>query len=542
MTSSGGVSRRGMLKAAVALAALSPATAFAALPRPSAAIRTAHGSVQGLIENGIHTFKGVRYGAAPVGALRFKPPQPPATWTENRAAQHYGAPAIQMVGGSTAYPGSDLAAALHTIFPASSEINYDNEDCLFLNVWSPATDNGARAVLVWLHGGGMSYGSGAWPLYDGANLARRGDVVVVSINHRLNVFGYLDLSGAGGADYAQSGNAGMLDIVLALNWIKQNIALFGGDPNNVTIMGESGGGMKVSLLCAMPAAEGLFHKAIIQSGPGLEAMTAERSRATAQALMGALNVTDVAGLQNLPADTILAAASTLERGGPESEFRFSPTIDGISLMRHPFAPDAPAISANVPIMIGWNKDEMSLFNAGAPWWGQLTDEQVVPMVTAFAQDKAPALVAALKRAYPDYSPTYIANAAMGASFMFGDSVKLAERKAAQRRGAGVYMYQLVWDTPVFGGVFKSPHTLDIPLMFDNVDKAEVFVGAGEEPRALANQMAGAWIAFAKTGNPNHAGLPNWPRYDARRRQTMFFDVTPRVVSDPLSEVRRVLHS
>lgn len=539
-----GIHRRTLLKGAAASALLIPSAATlaaAALPRVSAVIQTAHGPVQGLIESDIHTFKGVRYGAAPVGAARFKPPAPPAAWTETRAAQRYGAPAIQLVGGATAYPPSDLAAALHTIFPASSEINYDNEDCLFLNVWTPNTASGARAVLVWLHGGGFSYGSGAWPLYDGANLARRGDVVVVSINHRLNCFGYLDLSEAGGAEYAQSGNAGMLDIVLALNWIKNNIALFGGDPNNVTIMGESGGGAKVATLCAMPAARGLFHKAIIQSGPSLEAMTPAQARASTQALMQALNVTDVAALQTLPADTILAAAASLDRG-PQSEFRFSPVVDGAALPRHPFSPDAPAQSANVPLLIGWNKDEMSLFNSGAPWWGQVTEEQLPAMTAAFAREKAPALIAALRAAYPDYSPTYIFNAAMGASFMFGDSVKLAERKAAQRRGAPVYMYQLVWDTPVFGGVFKCPHTLDIPFMFDNVDKAEVFVGSGDAPRALANQMAGAWIAFAKTGNPNHAALPNWPAYSASRRATMFFDVEPRVVNDPLREVRRVLHS
>ncbi len=537
--------RRTLLKGAAAgalAAAGSSGLAFAALPRVSAVIRTQHGTVQGLIENDIHTFKGVRYGAAPVGALRFKPPQPPAPWTENRAAQHYGAPAIQMVGGATAYPPSDLAAALHTIYPASSEINYDNEDCLFLNVWTPATASGSRAVLVWLHGGGFAYGSGAWPLYDGANLAKRGDVVVVSINHRLNAFGYLDLSEAGGADYAQSGNAGMLDIVLALNWVKQNIAAFGGDPNNVTIMGESGGGAKVSVLCAMPAAQGLFHKAIVQSGPQLQALTPAQARATTQALMRALSITDIAALQTLPADTILAAASSLE-GGPQSELRFAPVVDGAALPRHPFAPDAPPQSVNVPLLIGWNKDEFSLFNTGAPWWGRLTEADLAPrFAQMFGADKGPRLLTAFKAAYPDYDPSYLFNLAMGASFMFGDSVRLAERKAAQRRGAPVYMYQLVWDTPVFGGVFKSPHTLDIPFMFDNVDKAEVFVGTGDGPRALADQMSGAWIAFAKTGNPNHAALPNWPAYTAARRATMYFDVNPRVVNDPLRDVRRILHS
>ncbi len=533
--------RREVLKAAsagVLAVALAPA-AGAALPRPSAVVRTAHGPVQGLIENDIHSFKGVRYGAAPIGAARFKPPLPPAAWTEVHAAQQFGAPAMQLVGGATAYPPTDFAAALHTIYPASSEINYDNEDCLFLNVWTPATGSGARPVLVWLHGGGFAYGSGAWPLYDGANLARRGDVVVVTLNHRLNVFGYLDLSAVGGADYAQSGNAGMLDIVLALSWVRANIALFGGDPNNVTIMGESGGGMKASVLCAMPAAQGLFHKAIIQSGPGLEVATPAQTHETARALMRALNVTDVAALNALPADAILTAAAAL-RGAP-AEFRWGPVVDGSSLPRQPFAPDAPAISANLPILIGTNKDEMSLFNTGAPWWGRLTDEALpAAMAQAVGAEKAPALLAALRAAYPDYSPTYLLNAAISDEFMFINSVRLAERKAALRRSAPVYMYQLVWDTPVGGGVFKCPHTLDIPFMFDNVDKAEVLVGTGDAPRALADQMSNAWIAFAKTGNPSHPGLPAWPAYNARQRATMFFDVTARVVNDPLRDVRRAL--
>lgn len=533
------VSRRALLQAGAAGAVLASGAGWAAAPTPTALIRTSNGPIQGLVENAIHTFKGVRYGAPPIGAGRFKPPQRPAAWTETRAALGYGAPAMQLVGGATAYPPTDFATALHTIFPASSEINQDNEDCLFLNVWTPSTTEGRRPVMVWLHGGGFAYGSGAWPLYDGANLARRGDVVVVTVNHRLNVFGYLDLSGVGGADYAQSGNAGMLDLVLALEWVRDNADKFGGDAGNVTIMGESGGGAKVSALCAMPSARGLFHKAIIQSGPGLQGVAQTAARANAQSVMQALGATDVAALTAMTADDILAGAG--RAGGGSMGFRLSPVVDGAVLPRDPFVPDAPAISADVPILIGWNKDEMSLFNTGAPWWGTLTEEDMRTRVTQQYGAKADALIAALRAEFPDYSPTYLFNAAQTASTTFIGSVTLAQNKARQRR-APVYMYNLVWDTPVGGGVFKSPHTLDIPFMFDNIDKAEVFVGTGPAPRALADQMSNAWIAFAKTGNPNAQGLPNWPAYETRRRQTMLFDVTPRVVSDPLGRVRQVLQS
>jgi para-nitrobenzyl esterase len=537
----GSFHRRGVLAAGagLGLAAALEGRAWSAVPQPSAVIATAHGPVQGLIEAGIHAFNGLRYGAAPTGEHRFKPPRAPEAWSERHAALGYGAPAIQMVGGTTAYPPTDVATALHTIFPASSEINYDNEDCLFLNVWTPGTDAGARPVMVWLHGGGFAYGSGAWPLYDGANLARRGDVVVVTVNHRLNAFGYLDLSQIGGEAYAQSGNAGMLDIVLALEWVKANIAKFGGDPGNVTIMGESGGGAKVSVLCAMPAAAGLFHKAIIQSGAGLKGQTRAQAKATTDAILGALGVTPDTfdKLLTLPADAILAAAVST---GRQAEFgRLSPRVDGVVLPRDPFAPDAPAVSADVPILIGWNKDEFSLFNTGAPWWGTLTDEQLRAQLATVAGEKAARLERALRATFPDYSPTYLMNAAISSRVMFIDSVILAERKAALRR-APAYMYNLTWETPVAGGVFKCPHTLDIPFMMDNIDKAEVFVSSGDGPAALRDQMAGAWIAFAKTGNPGHAGLPDWPAYDARMRATMRFDTPPSVVNDPLRDVRRVL--
>jgi para-nitrobenzyl esterase len=399
--------------------------------------------------------------------------------------------------------------------------------------------------MVWLHGGGFAYGSGSWPVYDGHNLAKKGDVVVVTVNHRLNVFGYLYLGELAGKAYDQSGNAGMLDLVAALEWVRDNVARFGGDPGNVTIFGESGGGAKVSTLMAMPAASGLFHKAIVESGPGLRSTTREGATATAKLVLEALAIapTDAAALAGAPTEKVLAAAfAAAEKIPAGARFQaLAPVVDGVVLDRHPFDPDAPALSAGVPLLIGWTKDEMTLFNASEPWWGTLGEEELAKSVIEIAggETKGKALLAALRQLRPGYSPTYLRSSALTASRMFLGSVQQAERKAAQNK-APVYVYELVWETPIGNGVFKSPHTLEIPFVFANVDKAAVLVGAGEGPAALERQMSDAWLAFARTGNPNTAGLPEWPRYDAARRATMVFDTTSRVVDDPDRAIREAL--
>jgi len=528
---------------ALAVAGLG-ASALADIPPLSAVVTTTLGRVQGRVRNDIQVFKGLRYGAAPVGAMRFKAPRAPAPWTSIQTAFEFGAPAMQMPTGATAAPTSELSVHLAGIFSTTSDMAIDNEDCLFLNVWTQRTGaQHRRPVMVWLHGGGYAYGSGGWPVYDGVNLARRGDVVVVTINHRLNAFGYLYLAELMGEDYAASGNAGMLDIVLALQWVRDNIAAFGGDPGNVTIFGESGGGSKVSHLLAMPAAQGLFHKAIIQSGAGLTGAPAAEATALARDILRELNIEpgNAAALQGTPADAIVAAsAAAVGRLPPDRSFRgLSPVVDGASLPRDPFTPDAPAVSADVPIMIGSNKDEMSIFNASAPWWGRLTEEQVAAQTPLIAGPHAAALLAALRAQHPDYSPTYLFNAAQSAAFFHRPTMTLAERKAAQRR-APAYVYYLTWETPVAGGLFKCPHALDLPLMFDNVAASEAFVGAGPEAQALADRMASTWIAFASTGDPNNATIPRWPAYDARRRATMVFDTETRVENDPIAAVRRAL--
>jgi len=540
--------RRDLLRLGIGLASAGILRADTPIPVVTKVVKTTNGDVQGLVKDGVQVLKGIRYGAPPVGSLRFMPPVKPKPWKGAADATEFGAPAIQMAPPLSTSPATDFGRQLATIYPTPAEIKVQNEDCLFLNVWTPGLGGGTRRpVMLWIHGGGFAYGSGAWPIYDGANLANKGDVVVVTVNHRLNVFGYLYLGQLGNDAYAKSGNAGMLDLVAALEWVRDNIEAFGGDPGNVTIMGESGGGAKVSTLLAMPAAKGLFHRAIIQSGPGLRGVPKDAATRTAKGLLDELQIgaADLKALQSLPAEDILSAAfaaAAKAGGGPMGGMmRLAPMVDGVVLPSDPFTPAAPAISANVPIMIGSNKDEMTLFTAAEPWFPTLTDTQLMERAKQIAGPKAEALVAALRKLHPDYSPTYLLNQVMTATGMFGGSITLAERKAAQK-AAPAYMYYLIWETPVANGLFKSPHTLDIPLMFDNVDKARVLVGPGPEPEALARQMSDAWLAFARNGNPNAASIPEWPPYTAERRATMLFDVKSRVADDPNAEVRKILQS
>ena len=495
-------------------------------------VATSNGPVRGYREGRLNIFKGLRYAAPPLGALRFVPPQRPAPWTEPADAVALAAPAIQ-VGVP---PGGTTGGKSAGDPPAPGQPGTD-EDCLFINVWTQGL-TGNRPVMVWLHGGGYANGSGGAAMYDGEALALRGDVVTVTVNHRLNVFGYLNLAELGG--HPSSGEAGMLDIVLVLEWVRDNIAAFGGDPGNVTIFGESGGGMKVSLLLAMPAAQGLFHRAIIQSGPGLRAVGKAAATKNAQALFEALGLKagEVGKLQALSTEAIQDAAAKVAGGNVIAGF--SPCVDGIALPRDPFTPDAPEISKGVPILIGTNKDEATLFMLGDPKFGNYDEAEMEKRVKQSAGDKAPELLAALRETFPDYSPSHLASAAQTAVGMWGGSITLAERKAAQ--GAGpVFMYLLAWETTAARGKLRSPHALEIPLVFDNVQKSLSFMGRNN-PQALAEQMSEAWLAFARTGNPSTPALPDWPAYETSRRATMVFDLESKLVEDPYPSVRKVVQS
>jgi len=500
-------------------------------------VATSNGPVRGYRDGGLSIFKGLRYGAPPLGALRFAPPAPPSPWSEPADALSLGAPAIQ-VGVE---PGGTTGGKSAGDPPAPGQPGTD-EDCLFLNVWTPGL-SGRRPVMVWLHGGGFANGSGGAAMYDGAALARRGDTVIVTVNHRLNVFGYLHLGELGG--HPSSGEAGMLDIVQALEWVRDNIAAFGGDPANVTIFGESGGGMKVSLLLAMPAAKGLFHRAIIQSGPWLKAVSRENATKYAKAFLEALGVKtgELERLQSFSAAEIQAAAAS---AAPSNVIAgFSPCVDGIALPSGPFDPDAPAISADVPVMIGTNKDEATLFLFADPRFGDYTEEDLAKRARQAVGDKAEALIAAIRDAFPDYSPSHLVAIVQSVAMFWADSITLAERKHAQSArvgGAPAYMYLLEWETPRGRGRLRTPHALEIPLMFDNVETARNFVGGGDEPQRLADQMSEAWLAFARTGDPSTPALPDWPAYDPARRATMVFNLESRVVEDPYSGVRKVLQA
>ena len=498
-------------------------------------VQTDKGEIQGLKQDGVDAFLGIRYAAPPTGERRFKAPVEAEAWTGIADATGYGAPCMQLYSPSGPRT-TDLTREMQAFFPTFAESKIDNEDCLFLNIWTPDATGGSRPVMVWFHGGGYAYGSGNWPAYNGRNLAEKGDVVVITVNHRLNAFGYLNLSERFGEDYAQSGNVGNLDLVRALEWVRDNVASFGGDPGNVTIMGESGGGSKVSHLMAMPAAQGLFHKAIVQSGPGVTSGKADEAAAYASAILEKAGVKTVEQLHALPAEDLIAAvrAATPPGSGLGRGPRLGPIADGAVVPRDPFVPQAPAQARDIPLLIGYNKDEMTLFLAAQPWFGTLDDAALDAMAASMDEDFAKT-VAAYRSVFPDYSPTHIASAALGRRFVNGTYL-LADQQS-RSASAPVFVYRLTWETPVAGGALKSPHTLDIPLMFNNVERSRALVGPGAEPELMAQMMSDAWIAFARSGHPKSDLLPYWPPYDVDKRYVMELDIEPRPVSDPESEVR-----
>jgi para-nitrobenzyl esterase len=504
-------------------------------------VETSHGTLRGSDEGGLHVFKGIPYAAPPVGPRRFAPPAPLVAWSGIRDAREFGARAIQSPTGLDVAP--PIAELIVVAAPGPM-----SEDCLFLNIWTPALgDGGKRPVMVWLHGGAFVSGSGASPFYDGSNLARREDVVVVTLNHRLGLLGYLYLAELGGSGaFEASGNAGMLDIVAALAWLRDNIAAFGGDPRNVTLFGESGGGAKISVLMAMPAAKGLFHKAIIQSGPAVEMMTPADATAVARSVMErlALDPAQPEALLTARVEDLLEAQTLLWRARDPMAFAnrrklgFNPVIDGRHLPAGPFAPTAPALSAEVPLMIGTNKDEMSLFFGLAPWLATLGEADLVRAAQRFLGSRPAApIVAAYRAAQPDAAPRDLLITIASDLSMRMPSLVMADRKTVQN-GAPVYVYLFTWETPALEGRLKSCHALEIPFVFDNTDRASRLVGDASARAALARTMSRSWAQFARRSDPNHDGLPRWPAYSSERRPTMIFDEPCRIEEDPLGAERR----
>jgi para-nitrobenzyl esterase len=517
-----------------------PADRSTGIPQVTAVVNTTYGRVQGLVLDKVHTFKGIRYGAAPVGNLRWMPPQAPEPWQTILDCSDYGAPAMQMASGNTAAPASDFGMQMAQVFTTPSEMKVQNEDCLFLNVWTSNTDQGKRPVMFWIHGGGYAYGSGGQPVYCGEDLARAHDVVVISVNHRLNAFGFLHLGELMGETYRSSGSVGMQDLVFALQWVRDNIAKFGGDPNNVTVMGQSGGGAKVCNLLAMPSAQGLFHKASIQSGGAPTVGRKEAASKLAKALLEELGIApnDIKSLQAVPAPTLIkaAGAALAKAGGGGLGGGFGPILDEVAITRDPFLPDAPALSAEVPVLIGFVKDEMTIFTAGEPWFGRLSEEELQSRAKSIP--KGAELLTVLRKRYPNYTPTYLWVSLLGLRFMQGTNL-VADRKAAQGK-APIYMWSMTWETPVGGGIFKTPHTMEIPFMLNSYERVRAFVGPGPGPAQMAKQLSSAWVAFARTGNPDTPSIPHWPAYDSNTRATMMFDLKSKVVNDPYGDVRKTL--
>jgi para-nitrobenzyl esterase len=519
------LSRRTILKSSLwgtAFAAMpsffATATAEAAGGSPSmaAVVDTTGGRIRGVVSNGVHVYRGIPYGASTTGANRFMPPRKPEPWTGVRDAFQNGHSSPQV----SPAPGA-IGAGLRGYAA-------QGEDCLVLNVFSTGVNDGRkRPVMMWIHGGGYTYGSGSSLGYDGANLSRAGDVVVVCINHRLNIVGHLYLGGAG-AELVDSANVGMLDIVASLQWVRDNIARFGGDPANVTIFGQSGGGGKVSTLLAMPAAKGLFHKAIVESGSTLKQMTRDEAQKTTDRVAAQLGLkpTQVVELQQVPLAKLLAAmvAGT----------RFGPVVDGDALPRDPFDPDGPDVSADVPMIIGTTETEGSYF--APPELLSLDEAAVRSRLKERIGNDGDRIYDLFRKNRPKATPSEIY---FTISAFPSNAHTQAERKAAQRR-APAFLYQIRWRTPVEGGRRLSPHCIEIPFAMQNHWQLPEMVGTGPELQPLADRVSGAWLAFARTGNPSHPGIPKWPAYNANERPTMHMNNEWAVTSDPDREERLAL--
>ena len=500
---------------------------------PGATVVTAYGKVRGLSRDKVQAFRGIPYGASTAGEARFMPPSKPKPWTNVREAFELGRRAPQDPAGLI-----PEVAAVDRTEPMG-------EDCLVLNVWTPNPGDGQkRPVMVWLHGGGFSTGSAEFTIYDGANLSRKHDVVVVGVNHRLNVFGFLYLAEMGGERFAKSSNVGMLDIIAALEWVRDNIAAFGGDPGNVTIFGQSGGGGKVSTLMGMPAAQGLFHRAIAESGTAIKGVSRSDATKTTEYILSkaGLQPNQLDQLQKLPMEQLLAA---MGGGGPAGNqaLHLAPVVDGRTLPKDPFYPTAPEMSANVPLLLGSVATEIAFIpNTPLDPMDDATLVQRVKQAVRGANDaQVNELIAAYRKTEPKASNIDLFLRLASDNWMWSNVSAESERKAAMGK-APAYVYYFDWRSPVRGGKLGAFHTLEIPFVFENVDIGRSMTGTGKDRYALSDQMSAAWVAFARNGNPNHAGLPHWPAFNATERPTMFFDNDCRVVNDPRREERLALQA
>jgi para-nitrobenzyl esterase len=493
-------------------------------------IKTASGSVRGAADSdGVWSFKGVPYGDDTGGPGRFRPARPPQPWSGVRDCLTYGPSCPQMT--IEQMTGTPMPVEIEQMMGVLGTEPSMSEDCLVLNVWTPTLEaEAALPVLVWLHGGGMNTGSASWPLYDFSNLANHGKVVIVGINHRLGILGFLDLS-TFGEDFADSGNVGMLDVVDALQWVRQNIRGFGGDPKNVTVFGESGGGAKTSTLLAMPAANGLFHKAFPMSGMMLAAQRPEVARSTAEMVLEQLGVgTDRKKLEAVDVSRLvetelaLQGAQLLGGGGR----RFGPVL-GPSLPEHPEQALRAGASAGIPVVSGCTTDEMLAFLAADPELWTLTEQGLRDRLGLLLGEHTDPIIAGYRSIRPDDSPMSLLVATLTDATMRVPHIRFTEARL-QAGGAPVWMYLFAWGQPDDSGRRWCAHGSDMPYFFDNVHKAPM--AAGTHSDELVAAMSGALVAFAYTGNPNHGGLPKWPTYKLDDRSTMMFDTPSSISSNP----------
>ncbi|MBV9501814.1 MAG: carboxylesterase/lipase family protein [Acidobacteriaceae bacterium] len=510
-------------------------------------VETTAGKVRGYSHNGIHIFKGIPYGASTAGKNRFMPPEKPQPWTGIRSALWFGE--VAPYGPRAGWHSDENA------FMFQWNDGQPGEDCLRINLWTPATnDHRKRPVMVWLHGGGYSAGSGQELLsYDGENLARRGDVILVSLNHRLNTFGYLDLSTFGGEKYATSGNLGMLDIVAALEWVRDNIPAFGGDPNTVMIFGQSGGGGKVNTLMAMPSAQGLYHRACVQSGSILQVNNPEDSAKLAAAVLAELNISknNIDQIQMIPMERLLEGAFaaqriiTPQRSGPPSfrrigrQLGWAPVVDGKVIPVETWDPKAPDMSAGVPLMVGTVLNEF-VNGIGNPDAFSMTNEQLSERLKPVCRGREQQAIDLARQLFPKSKPFQLYSIILTSSVR-GSAVKQASLKADLAK-APAYNYWFQWQTPILDGRPMAFHCSELSFCFDNTDRCETMTGGGERARSLAAAVSEAWIRFARTGDPSHEGLPEWPAFTADKAPTMIFDDRCKIENNPDGALRALMDS
>ena len=510
----------------------------------SAIANTQYGKVRGFVDGGVYTFKGIPYGQDTGGENRWLPAKPPNPWKDDYPALIYGGNCPQNLHPWT---------AIEQTFIQDWDDGYQSEDMLKLNVWTPSL-TGKRAVLVYFHGGGYSFGSSyELPSQEGAQMARHHDVVSVTVNHRLNILGFLDASEIGGSPYEDSANVGMTDLVASLKWVQENIANFGGDPDRVMIYGQSGGGSKVTTLMGMPSAAGLFHCASVQSGGGGNIPTKEQQREVARQLMKDLGLhpNDIASLQKMEWSTLVAAGNAaVAKINPPMRGMFgpfapgppragwSPCLDDKVINVRSFFDVAPDVSKNVPMLLG------SVSEEGNQMASRPTEEQWhASLAKVYGDDKATAIIAALKKAYPQkriQTLSYMCSGIFGLNSlsMRNNIVKMAKLKH-DRKGAPAYAYYFTWQSPILDGVAGAWHTAELAFCFDNTKRCEQGTGNTPESQALARKMATAWANFARTGNPSQPELP-WTPTDPVSNKTMVWDNEIRMVDDPEGEARKIL--